>query len=88
VLSEAGRLMGAAGALSGETAQLHLALKRYVPAVRAFREAMVDEPWLETAALFGLQRVPVETRDSVRTVLLAPPVTFGPRRLLSSLEFA
>ena len=88
VLSEAGRLMGAAGALSGETAQLHLALKRYVPAVRAFREAMVDEPWLETAALFGLQRVPAETRDSVRTVLLAPPVTFGPRRLLSSLEFA
>lgn len=88
VLSEAGRLMGAAGALSGETAQLHLALKRYVPAVRAFREAMLDEPWLETAALFGLQRVPVETRDSVRTVLLAPPVTFAPRRLLSSLEFA
>lgn len=88
VLSEAGRLMGAAGALSGETAQLHLALKRYVPAVRAFREAMVDEPWLETAALFGLQRVPAETRDSVRTVLLAPPVTFAPRRLLSSLEFA
>ena len=88
VLSEAGRLMGAAGALSGETAQLLLALKRYVPAVRAFREAMVDEPWLETAALFGLQRVPVETRDSVRTVLLAPPVTFAPRRLLSSLEFA
>ncbi|MFN9897084.1 MAG: tetratricopeptide repeat protein [Acidobacteriota bacterium] len=88
VLSEAGRLMGAAGALSGETAQLHLALKRYVPAVRAFREAMVDEPWLETAALFGLQRVPSETRDSVRTVLLAPPVTFAPRRLLSSLEFA
>jgi len=88
VLNEAGRLMGAAGALSGETAQLHLALKRYVPAARAFREAMVDEPWLETAALFGLQRVPAETRDSVRTILLAPPVTFAPRRLLSSLEFA
>jgi len=88
VLNEAGRLMGAAGALSGETAQLHLALKRYVPAVRAFREAMVDEPWLETAALFGLQRVPADTRDSVRTVLLAPPVTFATRRLLSSLEFA
>ncbi len=88
VLSEAGRLMGAAGAFSGETAQLHLALKRYVPAVRAFREAMLDEPWLETAALFGLQRVPAETRDSVRAVLLAPPVTFAPRRLLSSLEFA
>ncbi len=88
VLNEANRLMGAAGAMSGETAQLHVALKRYVPAARAFREAMVHEPWLETAALFGLQRVPADTRDSVRTVLLAPPVTFVTRRLLSSLEFA
>jgi tetratricopeptide (TPR) repeat protein len=88
VLSDAGRLMGAAGALSGETAQLHLALKRWVPAAQSFRDAMVDEPWLETAALFGLQRVAAPTRDSVRTVLLAPPVTFMVRRLLSSLEFA
>ncbi|MCA2988392.1 MAG: hypothetical protein INH02_13280 [Gemmatimonas sp.] len=88
VLADATRLMGAAGALSGETAQLHIALQRWVPAAQAFRDALAEQPWLETAALFGLQRVPAATRDSVRTVLLAPPVTLPPRRLLSSLEFA
>lgn len=88
VLADAARLMGGAGALSGETAQLHIALQRWVPATVAFREAMVDQPWLETAALFGLQRAPIATRDSIRTVLLAPPLVLEPRRLLSSLEFA
>jgi len=88
VLAEAGRRLGAAGAMAGETAQLHLALKRWVPAAQAFRDALVEQPWLETAALFGLQRVPAATRDSVRAVFMAPPVTFVPRRLLASLEFA
>jgi hypothetical protein len=88
VLAEASRLMGAAGALSGETAQLNVALQRWVPAAVAYRDALADQPWLETAALFGLQRVPVATRDSVRAVLQAPPHAPAPRRLLSSLEFA
>jgi tetratricopeptide (TPR) repeat protein len=35
-----------------------------------------------------LQRAPATVRDSIRTVLLAEPVTLGPRRVLSSLEFA
>lgn len=88
ILSEAAQRMGAAGALSGETAQLHVALQRWVPAAQAYREALADQPWLETAALFGLQRAPATVRDSLRTVLLAAPVTLPPRRLLSSLEFA
>jgi tetratricopeptide (TPR) repeat protein len=88
VLSDASRLMGAGGALSGETAQLHIALQRWVPAAAAFRESLADQPWLETAALFGLQRAPATVRDSIRTVLLAEPITLGPRRVLSSLEFA
>jgi tetratricopeptide (TPR) repeat protein len=88
VLADAARLMGGAGALSGETAQLHIALQRWVPATVAFRDAMTDQPWLETAALFGLQRAPAISRDSIRDVLLAPPLKLGVRRLLSSLEFA
>lgn len=88
VLAEAARLMGAAGALSGETAQLNIALQRWVPAAVAFRDALADQPWLETAALFGLQRAPVTVRDSIRTVLSAEPARLGPRRLLSTLEFA
>jgi len=86
ILSEAGRLLGAGGALSGEVAQLHVALGRWHSAAVAFREALIDQPYLETAALFALTRAPAESRDSLRTVLLATPVALVPRRLLASLE--
>ena len=88
LLSEAGRLLGPAGQLSGEVAQLHVALERWNAAAVAFREALVDQPYLETAALFALQRTPVPARDSIRAVLTAPPAALGPRRLLSSLELS
>lgn len=88
LLSDAARLLGAGGALSGETAQLHVSLGRWQAAAAAYREALVDQPWLETAALYGLQRTPAASRDSVRAVFLAHPPRLLPRRLLSSLEFA
>ncbi len=88
VLGEAGRLLGSGGALSGEVAQLHVALGRWNAAAVAFREALRDEPYLETAAMFALNRAPAPTRDSIRTVLLAEPAMLAPRRLLSSLELA
>lgn len=88
VLGEAGRLLGSGGALSGEVAQLHVALGRWNAAAVAFREALRDEPYLETAAMFALNRAPAPTRDSIRTVLLADPALLAPRRLLSSLELA
>ena len=86
VLSEAGRLLGAAGSISGEVAQLHVALSRWNSAAVAFRDALVDQPYLETTAQYGLSRAPAAARDSIRTVLSAPPVTLPTRRLLSSLE--
>jgi tetratricopeptide (TPR) repeat protein len=88
VLGEAGRLLGSGGALSGEVAQLHVALGRWNAAAVAFREALRDEPYLETSAMFALNRAPAPTRDSIRTVLLADPALLAPRRLLSSLELA
>ncbi len=88
VLGDAGRLLGAGGMLSGEVAQLHVALGRWDAAAVAFRESLASQPYLETAALFALQRAPAPTRDSIRTVLNAPPVSLLPRRLLSSLELA
>jgi tetratricopeptide (TPR) repeat protein len=88
LLNEAGRLLGMKGALSGETAQLHVALGRWHAAAMAYREALLDQPFLETAALFGLVRAPAAARDSVRTVLLADPIVLAPRRLLSQLEFS
>lgn len=86
ILTEAGRLLGAGGAISGEVAQLHVALGRWNSAAIAFREALVDQPYLETAAQFALTRAPREARDSIRTVLSALPIALPPRRLLSSLE--
>lgn len=88
VLGEAGRLLGSGGALSGEVAQLHVALGRWNAAAMAFRDALRDEPYLETAAMFALNRAPAPARDSIRTVLLADPVLLSPRRLLSALELA
>jgi tetratricopeptide (TPR) repeat protein len=88
LLNEASRLMGMKGALSGETAQLNVSLQRWNAAAVAYRESLIDQPYLETAALFGLGRAPAPARDSIRTVLLAPPVALLPRRLLSQLEFA
>lgn len=88
ILIEAGRLLGAAGMLSGEVAQLHVALSRWNAATVAFRESLASQPYLESAALFALQRAPIATRDSIRSVLLAEPVALLPRRLLSSLELA
>ncbi|MBL0172212.1 MAG: hypothetical protein IPP90_16100 [Gemmatimonadaceae bacterium] len=86
ILGEAARLLGSGGALSGEVAQLHVALGRWNSAAVAFREALVDQPYLETAAQFALTRAPVEARDSIRAVLHALPAALPPRRLLASLE--
>ncbi|MBL0940604.1 MAG: hypothetical protein IBJ03_17035 [Gemmatimonadaceae bacterium] len=88
VLKEATRLLGTAGAITGETAQLHVSLGRWFEAATAYRNALVDQPYLETAALYGMQRAPGPARDSIRSVLSAPPAELVTRRLLSSLEFA
>ncbi len=88
VLGEAGRLLGAGGMIAGEVAQLHVALGRWSAAAVSFRDALTNQPYLESAAMFALQRAPAPVRDSIRTVLIAAPVSLLPRRLLSSLELA
>ena len=86
ILTEAGRLLGSSGAVSGEVAQLHVAMSRWNSAAVSFREALVDQPYLEMAAQYALTRAPAAARDSIRTVLSAPPVSLAPRRLLASME--
>lgn len=86
ILTEAGRLLGSSGAVSGEVAQLHVAMSRWNSAAVSFREALVDQPYLEMAAQYALTRAPIAARDSIRTVLSAPPVSLAPRRLLASME--
>lgn len=86
VLQDAAKLLGNGGALAGEVAQLHVALERWNSAAVAFREALIDQPYLEMSAQYALTRAPASARDSIRAVLSAPPVLLPPRRLLASLE--
>lgn len=85
-LAEATRVLGRQRDLAGESAQIAAALERWPDAAIAWRAATEATPWMETAAAYSLQRAPASSRDSIRTVLLAPPVTLGSRRLLSALE--
>jgi len=88
VLADAARQLGNARDFSGEVAQLNVALERWAPAALAFKNAVVEQPWLEHSGVYSLQRVPVAMRDTVRTILAAAPVSLVPRRLLSGLELA
>ncbi len=88
VLTDAARLLGNARDFSGEVAQLNVALERWGPAAFAFKNAVVEQPWLENSGIFSLQRVPVAMRDTVRVILAGAPVSLVPRRLLAELELA
>ena len=88
LLKEAAQRLGAGTAFVGEAAQLHVALQRWGAAAAAFREAFADQPWLETAALFALQRTPPTARDSVRQQLVASPPRLAAARVLANLEMA
>jgi tetratricopeptide (TPR) repeat protein len=88
LLQEAGRVLGRNSMLAGEVAQLHIALTRWNAAAVAFREALVDQPYLEAAAMFALSRAPDASRDSVRAVLMAGPPTLVLRRLMSDIDLA
>lgn len=85
-LAEATRVLGRQRDLAGESAQIAAALERWHDAAMAWRTATEVTPWMETAAAYSLQRAPATTRDSIRSVLLAAPVTLEARRLLSTLE--
>ncbi len=86
LLSDASRLLGGSAQVAGEMAQLHVSLGRWNSAALSFRQALIDQPYLETAAEYGLSHSPLPARDSIRAVLLAPPIALPPRRLLASLE--
>lgn len=88
VLADATRFLGRNAALTGETAQLNVSLGRWEAAAQAYRDALITQPWLETAGLYGLQRTPSASRDSVRAVLVADPPLLPARRLLAALESA
>ncbi len=85
-LANAQRALGQNAAFAGEAAQIAATLERWTDAARAWRSTLTDMPWMEMAAAFSLQGTPQASRDSVRDVLLAPPVELPARRLLATVE--
>lgn len=85
VLQAASRALGSTKALTIEVAQLRAALGLWAAAAVAWRDALVAESYLESAAVYSLQAAPPGDRDSVRAVLR--PVTTAPaRKVLGALE--
>lgn len=85
-LAGAQRALGKNAAFAGEAAQIAATLERWTDAARAWRSTLNEMPWMEMAAAFSLQGTPPASRDSVRDILLAPPVALAPRRLLATVE--
>ena len=82
------RALGGARDLEYETAQLRAAQGLWVPSAQSWRRALADAPHLGGAAAYALAPTPTATRDSIRAVLLAPPVDHGARTALAELELA
>ena len=86
VLRRAQRDLGGAREFLIEIAQIRSSMGLWGSAAEAWREALVNAPFFEQAAVFALQRADSTDRSAIRTVLLASPVTLAARRLLASLE--
>ena len=88
ILNDAAKQLGSSRDLSGEVAQLNIALERWAPAALAYKNSVVDQPWLEHAGIYALSRAPANMRDTIRFIMSGAPVTLVPRRLLSELELS
>lgn len=86
VLRLATETLGSTRALVLETAQMRSALGLWRDAAESWREAMRDEPYYESAAVFSLSPTPRDLRDLVRRELGVPGTPLGARQALALLE--
>lgn len=86
ILVRARSALGGTGDLKLEVAQTRAAMGQWVESANAWREALVDAPYLEQAAAYALSQVPTATRDSIRERFLATPLLVAARRALATLE--
>ncbi|MFN0098060.1 MAG: hypothetical protein ACKVS7_05240 [Gemmatimonadaceae bacterium] len=88
VLRQATAALGNTRALVLEIAQMRAGLGLWQASAEAWREAMIDEPYYESATVFSLQPTPSAARDGVRTELKKPGAPLGAAQALSFLEIA
>ncbi|MCL4213725.1 MAG: hypothetical protein KJZ74_07420 [Gemmatimonadales bacterium] len=86
VLRLATETLGSTRALVLETAQMRSALGLWKDAAESWREAMRDEPYYESAAVFSLSPTPRDLRDLVRRELGVPGTPLGALQALALLE--
>lgn len=88
VLREAEAVLGTTRSLTLEIAQMRAALGLWKESAVAWREAMRDEPYFESATVFSLQPTPAPQRDAVRAELSVAGAPLGAAHALSLLEVA
>jgi tetratricopeptide (TPR) repeat protein len=88
VLRLAAETLGSTRVLVLEIAQMRAALGQWKESAAAWRAAMNDEPYYESATVFALTPTPVASRDAVRGELAQPGASIGSAHALSLLEVA
>jgi hypothetical protein len=88
VLREAEAALGTTRALTLEVAQMRAALGLWKESAVAWREAMRDQPYFESATVFSLSPAPAPARDAVRAELGAKDAPLGATQALALLELA
>jgi hypothetical protein len=88
VLREAEAALGTTRALTLEVAQMRAALGLWKEAAAAWREAMRQEQYFESAAVFSLTPTPADDREAVRAALSAEAPPLGAAHALALLEVA
>ena len=86
VLQTATRALGSPREVAAEVAELRATLGMWEASARSWRDAMAVSPFLVQSAIFVLAQAPTPARDSIRTVLAAPPAELRVRQILAGLE--
>jgi len=76
VLQLAVAARGGASGFATEFADLYASTGRWDAAAAAWRDAVIDDPYLDQSAVYSLMGAPAAARDGMRTAL-APPRTAG-----------
>ena len=86
VITQGQAALGSIRGLEMEVAQVRAANGLWVDAARAWRSALAFSPELEQGAAYSLAPTPSGTRDTVREIFLAPPVSVPVRLALARTE--
>jgi tetratricopeptide (TPR) repeat protein len=88
VLDRAQRALGSGREFLVETAQLRATMGLWDASARAWRTVIDSAPDLSASAAYALRPTPAASRDKVRAVFIAPPITLGARRALATVELS